>query len=144
MPDGQLEHRLVSVTMMTDEEYEKWLGSMKYPERWDTEKSLKTPLYRPPAPIKVPPPPDYSTPKKVSARCRERGTPGAFNGIGGDPKFKNLYKEFRQLVPPIKVRLADLHRSKYRIVDKGAYGRPELTLEEIPAKQRKPAKRRRA
>lgn len=114
------------------------------PTARDLKEDAKVKVHFPPDASKVPPPPDYSTPAKVSARCRERGTPGAWEGlITVDTKFKKLYKEFRAIVPKLKCRLEDLHRSKYRIVDIGKYGRPELTLEEIPAEERKPKKRTR-
>ena len=60
--------------------------------------------------------PDYSTPAKVSARARERGTPGAFPTI--DQRFTKLYRDFvktcGQLPPPDVV---DRHTSRWVVVN---------------------------
>lgn len=134
MPAGQIEYRLVRIVPYTQDEIDKL--------SWSQRATLKGSPYRPPAPIKVPSPPDYSTPAKVSARCRERGTIGAWEGlVAVDTKFRTLLKEFRALVPKLKCRVEDLHVSKYRIV-KTEDGADRFTLEEIPAEERKkPAKR---
>ena len=65
--------------------------------------------------LKVPPPPDYSTPVKVTARAREGGT-GDWTArfkVPGRPNFKRLLKAFRKVCPPMPCRVEDTHRPKW-------------------------------
>jgi len=92
-------------------------------------------LWKPPTYVgfqaPVPPPPDYSTPKKVTARCLE----GAGNAAGRawfttavtDRSFAKAMKDFRATVPKMKCTVQDTHRPKweYRRID-GKYERRAL------------------
>jgi hypothetical protein len=66
----------------------------------------------------VPPPPDYSTPKAVSARCRERGTGGmpGFQTAANDRSVAKAYRELRKIVPAMPCRVEDTHVSKWIVV----------------------------
>lgn len=66
----------------------------------------------------VPPPPDYSTPAAVSARCWEAGTRATddLRAAGKDTTFRRAYRELRKAVPALPCRVEDRHVSRWRIV----------------------------
>lgn len=120
-------HTLVRIEAMTEEEIAR--------QSSDVKKTLKGGPWHPPAPVKVPPPPDYSTPAKVTARCLERGT-GAGADILAASRDTSVRKAYRALIEAagaIPVRAEDLHASAWRVVPM-EQGKPwhGWTLERVP------------
>ena len=90
------------------------------------------------AALRVPPPPDYSTPKAVTARIYEaaHSETRAMLAASRDTKFRGLYREFRKAAGnPSACRVEDLHVSKWDVV-MGTDGKWDLA----PAKPKTQAK----
>lgn len=97
--------------------------------------------YALPGPIRVPKPPDYSTPASISARCREAGsTSDAMWEALHKQDTMRAYRALRRISPALPVRVADQHRSRWDVVPSTdaemAAGHGPWTLRDRATKER--------
>lgn len=139
------DYRLVKIVPFTDEEwttvdYGDGRGRRKR-DPCDYDYFAGT-SGRPPTSARiVPPPPDYSTPAAVTARCYESGGWGNFatgvKRVGqwwnkDTPSFRKVLKAFRAVVPALPCRVEDSHVSRWRVVPSGNAAPLGWTLTDVP------------